>query len=324
MIRTLIPSLAFLAFAQAAEAGQPRGIGVIGDSYSDEYASYPPDRASARNWVEILARQGWNFGAYSEESRNEPRNAGYAYNWARSDAESTDALASGQHTGLAEQMRSGEVELAVVFVGGNDFIHALMRRDPASSLESLRSQTFANLETIVDTLLQVNPEIRVVVGTIPDIGQLPEFADDLEAGRLDPALLDAYRQALRQHNASIRALAHKSPRLALVDFDTVIRLATLTRSERVNLFGHWADRTRCGNSPDHVFLADRRHIGTLTQATMARLVATAANTRFGFDLPMPSDREILDLAGLPRRDNKIGLVSSSAGATAVDAATINP
>ena len=31
------------------------GIGVIGDSISDEYRFYAPDRATARNWVEILA-----------------------------------------------------------------------------------------------------------------------------------------------------------------------------------------------------------------------------------------------------------------------------
>jgi hypothetical protein len=31
------------------------GIGVIDDSISDEYRFYAPDRATARNWVEILA-----------------------------------------------------------------------------------------------------------------------------------------------------------------------------------------------------------------------------------------------------------------------------
>src|SRR6185437_12810359 len=31
------------------------GIGSIGDSLSDEYRFYAPDRVTARNWVEILA-----------------------------------------------------------------------------------------------------------------------------------------------------------------------------------------------------------------------------------------------------------------------------
>ena len=36
-------------------ADLPGGVGVMGDSYSDEYQFYPPDRSTARNWVEILA-----------------------------------------------------------------------------------------------------------------------------------------------------------------------------------------------------------------------------------------------------------------------------
>ena len=48
----LAPCLVLVA-AVSARAGQPGPIGVLGDSYSDEYQFYPPDRASARNWVEI-------------------------------------------------------------------------------------------------------------------------------------------------------------------------------------------------------------------------------------------------------------------------------
>ena len=39
---------------RGATAGLSGGIGVLGDSYSDEYRFYPPDRSTARNWVEIL------------------------------------------------------------------------------------------------------------------------------------------------------------------------------------------------------------------------------------------------------------------------------
>ena len=51
------------------------GIGVLGDSYSDEYQFYPPHRSTARNWVEILAAtRGLNFGRFSTaESRRAPQ-----------------------------------------------------------------------------------------------------------------------------------------------------------------------------------------------------------------------------------------------------------
>src|SRR5687768_11788563 len=77
------------------------GVGVLGDSYSDEYQFYPPHRARARNWVEILAEtRGIDFGAFSLADRGAPRHAGYANNWARSGATTANAIAEGQHTGL--------------------------------------------------------------------------------------------------------------------------------------------------------------------------------------------------------------------------------
>src|SRR4051812_47403442 len=55
-----------VAAVPGAQAGSPGGIGVLGDSYSDEYRFYPPDRSAARNWVEILAEhRGLDFGPYA-------------------------------------------------------------------------------------------------------------------------------------------------------------------------------------------------------------------------------------------------------------------
>ena len=101
----LVFVLSLLVPLSAAEAGLDGGIGVIGDSYSDEYQFYPPDRTTARNWVEILAEtRSLDFGRFSTASRGEPRNQGYAFNWARSDATTDDLIATGQHSGLAAQV----------------------------------------------------------------------------------------------------------------------------------------------------------------------------------------------------------------------------
>src|SRR3954471_23296539 len=110
---------------QAARAGLPGPIGVLGDSYSDEYQFYPPDRATARNWVEILSElRGLDFGPFSTSSRGEPRNQGVAYNWARSDATSDDMIGGGQLAGLTSQVAEGKVKVVLISIGGNDFIHA--------------------------------------------------------------------------------------------------------------------------------------------------------------------------------------------------------
>src|SRR6188474_2963230 len=106
MIRlTLLTSSFFLLLHAVTLAGSLGGIGVLGDSYSDEYQFYPPDRSTARNWVEILAAtRGLDFGRFGDEGRGEPRNQGFAYNWARSDATTEDLIATGQHAGLAGQI----------------------------------------------------------------------------------------------------------------------------------------------------------------------------------------------------------------------------
>ncbi len=84
----------------STQAGPIGGIGVLDDSYSDEYQFYPPNRAVARNWVEILAEtRELNFGRFDTRSRGEPRNQGHEYNWARSGA-TTDNLIHVTDAGL--------------------------------------------------------------------------------------------------------------------------------------------------------------------------------------------------------------------------------
>jgi lysophospholipase L1-like esterase len=83
--------------ARTMLTGAPLKIASLGDSLTDEYEFYPPNRTAAQNWVEILSnlRGGENgfpgqvdFGAFSSTSRGETRNQGYAQNWARSGATS--------------------------------------------------------------------------------------------------------------------------------------------------------------------------------------------------------------------------------------------
>ena len=65
-------------------------VGALGDSYTDEYRFYRPDQSKARNWVEILAdTHRVSFGAFTTTSRGEPRDQGFAQNWAlcRADVE---------------------------------------------------------------------------------------------------------------------------------------------------------------------------------------------------------------------------------------------
>jgi phospholipase/lecithinase/hemolysin len=280
----------------ASECGKASAIGVLGDSYSDEYQFYPPDRSTAQNWVEILARtRGLSFGRYSAQSRGEPRNQGYEFNWSRSDATTADLITSGQHTGLAEQVARGQVDIVVIFIGGNDFINALHSRDAATVVQSILSRALANLRLAVETILKASPHVQVLVATLPNILELPEFAGPLHQGRLSPRLAASYTAEIGRYNAEVRTFALGTPRVVLLDLALLARLAPRPDGDHVRICGRTLDRTHAQNDPDHVFLGDARHVGTLTQAVMANLVIHTLNSRFDARIKPVSVAETLDL-----------------------------
>jgi phospholipase/lecithinase/hemolysin len=294
-----------LALISTARADLPGGIGVLGDSYSDEYQFSSPDRQTARNWVEILVRtRGLDFGRLNASGSGwgEPRNRGFEYNWARSDSTTEGLVAAGQHTGLAAQDGRGHVRLVFVFVGGNDFIDAMKSHDPEAALETTLPRTQASYQVAVRTILDASPDVRLVLVTVPDIRLLPEFAGPIREGRLPVRLADACSAAMGHFNAQIRALAGGDPRIGLIDFALVSQVADLLSHDYAIVAGRKLDRRRPGNSPDRFFLADGRHPGTLAQSQMSRMFIDAVNAQFEAGIEPLRDSEVLALADHPPHD----------------------
>jgi lysophospholipase L1-like esterase len=298
LVRPLVVGFALLgALSPTALAQGPGGIGVLGDSYSDEYQFYPPDRSTAKNWVEILAKsRGLNFGRFSSQSRGEPRNQGFEYNWARSDATSDDLIATGQHTGLAAQVRSGEVGLVWVFIGGNDFINAFKSRQPLDALRSLLPRAMANYRTVWQTMLDASPDVRLVLVTVPDIRNLPEFAGPLREGKIPLEVADAFTTAIERYNSQIRWLALGNRRVALQDLDLGVKIANAVSLDYTPGAGVRLDRRIASNDPRHFFLADTRHPGTIGQALLAQMFIDTVNARFRFGIAPLTDPEIRQTA----------------------------
>jgi phospholipase/lecithinase/hemolysin len=296
-IRLTALVIALLTPLATASAGWRGGIGVLGDSYSDEYQFYPPHRSTARNWVEILATtRGLNLGRFSTQSRGEPRNQGYEYNWARSDATTDDLIATGQHSGVAAQVARGEVSLVVVFIGGNDFINAMKTPDPVAAFQEVGPRAEANLKSAVTTILKAHPDVKVVIITVPDIRELPEFRVRLHAGHLPRTYADAATATIQRYNASIWALAARQPRVAVLDFALVARISERIGPESLLVAGHPIVRSGPSDDPDHLFLGDVRHLGTVGQGLLADLLAATINARFDAGVPPLSEREILEFA----------------------------
>lgn len=278
-------------------------VGTLGDSYTDEYQFYRPDRSVARNWVEILhATRGVSFGPFSLRSRGEPRDQGFAYNWARSDATSVD-MVQNQLPGLAQQVAEGKIRYASIFVGGNDFLRLLSAvqggqiapSDALPELVKTEALAEANFATAVNTLLAANPNVRVVVFTLPDVTILPivQLAATTPQAK---ALLAATTQAIQKYNASIAAVAATSDRIALVDLASVTAQSASSPTGTVSFGGQTINLVTPGDDYHHFFLADGIHVGTVAQGIIANLFALAVDTKFGGRLSPPTPQQIIHFA----------------------------
>ncbi|MDR3632725.1 MAG: GDSL-type esterase/lipase family protein [Isosphaeraceae bacterium] len=281
----------------SASAQDAQGIGVMGDSFSDEYQFYPPDRTAGRNWVEILAAtRHLNFGRFSASARPEPRNQGYEFNWARSNATTGELLAQGQHTGLAAQVAAGHVSIVVAFIGGNDFIGALRSPDPCGTVASREEQARENVTRALTTILRASPHVRLLVGTVPELRDMPEFREAVATGKISRESMDAVADAIRRYNAYLRAFAAREKRVAIIDLYLVTRLGRSLSGRYVNAGGRALDRFHSGNDDEHFFLADGRHVGTIGQGMLAKLIVDTFNDRFRTGIPPLTIHEIVDFA----------------------------
>ena len=279
----------------AAQAGT--GVGVLGDSYSDEYQFYAPHRVSARNWVEILAKaRSVDFGEFRTSSWDETRNQGFAHNWARSGATSRDMIAVGQHAGLARQVAQGDVSIAVIFVGGNDFIDALHAPDPRRDLDGLGGRAFANVKLAADTLLAASPGVKLLIATVPDVRDLPEFRDALRAGKLDPELAAKAAAEIDEFNDEVRRLASRGGRVAIFDFARINRVSRAISPKFLVVGGRRIERERAGDSPDRLFLGDARHLGTMGQGMIAKLMVETLNKKCGAGIKPLDEREVVAIS----------------------------
>jgi phospholipase/lecithinase/hemolysin len=279
-------------------------VGTLGDSYTDEYRFYPPDLSHARNWAEILsATRKVDFGKFSTRSRGEPRDQGFAFNWARYGATSSDMIRN-QLPGLAAQVTAGQVKYAWVFIGGNDFLYFLRDIENGSipvaeapaMLAQVESQLAANFSTAVHTLLASSPDVRLVVATVPDVSVLPLVKLALTIDPQAQSIVAATGQAIATYNNTIAGLAAGNPRIALVDLAGQTAELAAIRGGSAPFGGTTIHVTTPGDSYHDFFLADGLHIGTVGQGIIAGDFITAIDSHFGARVARLSPVQIVAFA----------------------------
>ncbi len=285
---------ALLGLAGLARGGTvtPAGFGAIGDSFADEY-QFEPDRKGARNFVEILAAtRGLNFGALSQVSLGSPRLQGFENDWALSGATSDDLPP--QTAGLAQQIASGKVGTAFVFIGGNDFINAVQAPNPGAVLPTLPQHVLTNTLTAIGTLLAANPNAHIVISNLFDVSQLPLTQQAIAAGLLTPAEAVQLGQLITGYNSALAAQLAGNPQVAIVDLNTQAK--GLVSQPTFQIGGQTIDAFTPGNDFHHLFLADGLHTGTVGQALLANGYIAALDSQFGAGITPLSESEIINFA----------------------------
>ena len=278
-------------------------IGALGDSYSDEYRFYPPDRTAARNWVDILHTQRLvSFGPFTTASRGEPRDQGYAYNWARSGATSTD-MVQNQLPGLASQVAKGEIRYATILIGGNDYLDFIAGAaegliPPAqipATLTQVTTNAINNVQTAVGTLLAANPNVKIVLLTI-DVTDLPA-ARVVGSTPQGQQLLAATGAAVDQFNAAIKQIAAAAPdRVAVDDLAAVVKQLGSSPTGTIDFGGTTISLTTVGDNYHDFFLADGIHPGTVGQTILADTIVQTLDAKWNTGLFPVTEQEGIRLA----------------------------
>ena len=276
-------SLQHLVFAAAllAAFSQTAGAAVIG-GYPAMGASESEGTAYTGSWVPYLANQrGFNFGG-----------AGNPYNVAIGGAKTNTLLTQGQHTAVQTLVQNGDVDLAYLFIGGNDFF-AVGTSIADGSLSGPALTTWAqgvvsNINTAVDTVLSAGP-LGMVVASMPDVLLTPGGRSIFDT----PVEIDRGTAAVDLVNSLLKA-EMLSRGVVYVDLTSAMRDINLAP---LVVGGVPIDVVNASSDPTH-FFQDLRHPAAVGNGLVANLFLEAVNVGFGTTYPILTDLEILTTAGL--------------------------
>jgi hypothetical protein len=269
--------LAILLLA-ACTAGSAATI----DGFASMGASESAGTTYTGSWIPYLANQrGFDFGG-----------AGEPYNVAVGGARTDTLLTQGQHTAVRNLVQAGDVELAFLFIGANDYFNVGASIADGSlagpALTAWAQGVANNIATAMDTVLSANPTGMVVAG-LPDILRTP-------AGR---ATFDTPAEIARG-NIAVDLVNSLLKPTVLSRGQVYVDLATASRdadSAPLVVGGVTIDTVNAGAAPTF-FFQDGRHPAAVGNGLVANMFLSAVNIGYGTSYTPLSDLEILTTAGM--------------------------
>jgi hypothetical protein len=291
---------------ETGESDLLKGIGIMGDSFYDEYQADDQRggnyHALTFNLVEILERtRNFNLGPWGRWG--EPRRTGYEFNWARSGATSQDMIDQGQHTGLAQQVAEGKVTFVFIGIGANDF--SPYYRDDYKNIYNGQMTDQQLKEKIKNAISNVT----LAVETVQQAGAKGIIVTLFTQWELDPLIGEIYPDQTRRQrvakaidavNQGIQAMAETKGVVIYNQNEFGMKLLpSLQESRYLNVGGKLIDFLECGDKPIYSRLADQQHLGTVLSGVSANTYfIETMDKNFDLHIPLLSDQEILQIAGL--------------------------
>lgn len=272
------------------------GLGVAGDSWSDEYAAESYNYA--RNWAELLvSERGVNLGAAGNYSDERGAN-GTAFNWAETGSTALNLLISSQDIKITEQFSDGELSHAVLMIGNSDFAPGSEKftkiADGTWSQSQIDSEiTFMtfNIEGAISVLSTV--PTKSLIATIPDPTMTP-------AGKVlfTAAGRDKVRAAVNTVNTKIKEFAAKyhQPVVDLAALSTAI-LGTTTSPVATRTIGGNVYNVAGDVPKTNLFIAGGVLPHTVYQAYVANAIIEGLNSAYGENIAKLTEQQIVTLAG---------------------------
>jgi hypothetical protein len=295
----------FLELLEPRMALAIAGLGVAGDSWSDEYAHETYNYA--QNWAELLRTQrGVDLGEpvnflppdHPSGDPMEFRRTGTAFNYAYTGATMLDLLIQAQDINISALYTAGEVSHAVLMIGNVDFapgseafnniangVWNQFDKDEQVTLFSL------NFEAAISALSNV-PN-KVLVATIPDPTLTPHGRTlSTPTGR---AAVSDFMATINSKIKEISAKYHQ-PVIDLAGLATAI-LGTPANPATQRTIGGNVYTVTGGTSKTNLFVQGGVLPHTVFNAMVANLVMEGLNFAYGENLPLFTEQQIVTLAG---------------------------
>jgi len=281
MHRTTTVYIPLLIFSLALTALSRTAAAVTLDGFATMGASETQGNAYNGSWVPYLALdRGLNFGGPS-----------MSYNRAVGGATTTSLLSQGQHNQVHDLVRDNGVDVAFLFIGGNDFGSGSPIPVAAQlALGLIDKNTWAagmvdRMMIATDKVLEAHPQGMIVAG-LPDMTLMPAAGQYLPSAT--PEMIQNVVDAIDLTNSLLKQAVFTR---GLVFLDTAQALRDLNAAPPV--VGGVQIQMSGSSSDPRWFFQDGLHPAVAGNGIFANLMITAINKGFDQNIALLSDQTIL-------------------------------